>query len=357
MSINSIISGTGAYIPKRIIKNSDFLNSTFYRDNGQKMDKPSEAIVAKLEQISGIRERRYVEDQHDTADLAAFAGHQALADAGLEGNDLDGLIVAHDVGNLLKGEAQAHIIPNLASLVKSRMGITNHRCSALDIIFGCPGWLQGMVLAHQRITCGDAKHIMVIGVEILSRKTDPHDLDSMLFGDGSGATIISAEESDTKRGIINHQTFSHCENGQTSYINMGKSNNEDYEDGLYLKMQGRQVYRYAVTMVPELVRECLQRAGVCLSEVKKFIIHQANEKMIIAMGEKIFEQHDMQGDLEQLIPMTIQTLGNTSVATIPTLLNLIKKGEQGDHKIETGDLVVLASVGAGMHANCMLYRA
>lgn len=357
MSINSIISGTGAYIPKNVIKNTDFLGSTFYRDNGEKMDKPSEAIVAKLEQISGIKERRYVEDHHDTADLAAFAGNQALEDAGLEGNDLDGIIVAHDVGNLVKDEAQAHTIPNLAALVKSRMGITNHRCSALDIMFGCPGWLQGMVLAHHRIACGDAKHIMVIGVDILSRKTDPHDLDTMLFGDGGGATIVSAEESDTKRGIINYQTFSHCENGQTAYINMGKSNNDQYEDGLFLKMQGRQVYRYAVTMVPELVKECLERAGLCLSEVKKFIIHQANEKMIIAMGEKIFEQHGMEGDLEKLIPMTIQNLGNTSVATIPTLLSLMNQGLQGDHKIESGDLVVLASVGAGMHANCMLYRA
>jgi 3-oxoacyl-[acyl-carrier-protein] synthase-3 len=358
MPISSIISGVGSYFPDNVVPNSDFLDNTFYRPSGEKIQKDSQAIVDKLASISGIQQRYYIEDQHDSAEMAAQAGLRAVEDAGLNKEDLDGIIVAHNAGNLTNDTSYTYTIPNLASVVKKRMSIMNPFCSALDIIFGCPGWVEAAILAHQRIAVGDAKHILVIGVEVLSRKIDPHDMDSMLFGDAAGATVISAHEGDDQRGIINYKTFSHCENGEVEYINMGGSYSDDCEtDGLFIKMQGRKVYKYAVTKVPELISLCLKKANLPLADVKKFLLHQANEKMIIAMAEKLFAEHNLDGNLHDLVPMNLQQTGNTSVATIPTLLDQIRRGEKGEHSIKEGDLIVFASVGAGMHANCLLYRA
>lgn len=357
MHINSVISGTGAYLPENVVPNSDFQKNKFYKKKGETLEKDSKAIVKKLEEISGIRERRYIEDHHDTAELAVIAGKRALEDAGFTGEELDGIIVAHDVGNLVHGQQFTYTVPNLAAVVKKRLEIDNYKCSAFDIMFGCPGWLEGVILAHQRIACGQAKHILVIGVEVVSRRMDPHDLDSMLFGDGAGAMIISAQESDEKKGILNYETWSHCTNGEPEYITMGPSYNEDYQDGLYVKMQGKMVYRYAVTVVPDLINSCLEKAKMPLTEVDKFVLHQANEKMLIAMGERIYKHHNIEGDIEKMIPMNLYKTGNTSVATIPTLFDQIVKGQHEGHSINEGDLIVMASVGAGMHANCMLYRA
>lgn len=358
MPINSIISGVGSFFPNKVISNNEFLKNTFYKSNGDKIQKDSKAIVDKLAVISGIQQRHYIEDQHDSAQMGAEAGNRALANAKLDKEELDGIIVAHNAGNLIDKSPYSYTIPNLASVVKKRMQILNPFCSALDIIFGCPGWVEATILAHQRIAAGDAKHILVIGVEVLSRKIDPHDMDSMLFGDAAGATVISAVEEEETRGILNYKTYSHCDNGEVDYINMGTSYNEDCkEDGLFVKMQGRQVYRYAVTKVPELINLCLEKANLPLSDVNKFFLHQANEKMIVAMAEKVFEQHQMEGDLASLVPMNLQQTGNTSVATIPTLLDQVLSGEKKGHSIHKDDLLVFASVGAGMHANCLLYRA
>ncbi len=357
MHINSVISGTGAYLPEKVVPNSHFLKNTFYKEKGVQLEKDSEAIVAKLEQISGIKERRYIEDDHDTVEIATLAGKRAIEDAGLSGEELDGIIVAHDVGNLVNDRTFTCTVPNLAAIVKERLKIENFKCSAFDIMFGCPGWLEGVILAHQRIACGKARHVLVIGVEVVSRRMDPHDLDSMLFGDGAGAMVISKEESEAKKGILNYETWSHCNNGEPNYITMGPSYNEAHEDGLFVKMQGRMVYRYAVSVVPELINHCLEQAKLPLSEVDKFVLHQANEKMLVAMGQRLFEHHGQNGDIAQMIPMNLQKTGNTSVATIPTLYDQILRGEHKGHAIEEGDLVVMASVGAGMHANCVLYRA
>ena len=357
MPTNTIISAVGSYLPKKIMPNSAFENNTFYKKDGEKIEKEGSAVLAKLEQISGIRERRFIEDDHDTVELAALAGTKALEDAGMTGEELDGIIVAHDVGNLVHGTPFANTVPNLAAIVKKRLNISNHKCSAFDIMFGCPGWLEGVILAHQRIQCGMANHILVIGVEVVSRRMDPHDLDSMLFGDGAGATVISADKSSEGRGILYAETWSHCNTDETEYIKLGPSNNEEFRDGLYVKMLGRMVYRYATTKVPDLILTCLDKANLKVADVDKFVLHQANEKMLIVMGQRLFGNDVDPKILEEKIPMTLHTLGNTSVATIPTLLDLMDKGKQGNHKINEGDLVVMASVGAGMHANCVIYRA
>lgn len=355
MESNTLITGTGSYLPEKVVPNKAFHSNIFYRADGEVITKPNAAIVAKLEQISGIRERRYVEDHQDTAQIAAIAGQRAIEDAGLSGEELDGIIVAHDVGNLVPGEAQAHTIPNLAALVKHHLGIQNHRCSAFDLMFGCPGWLEGVIQAHQRMACGNARAVLVIGVEIISRRLDPFDLDSMLFSDGAGAVVLQARQAKDKKGVLVYQTYSHC-NEEVDFLKMGKSYKAPLNGGHYVKMQGRKVYKYALSTIPDLVDECLEKGGFALKEISKFIMHQSNEKMILTIAEKICKRHGLNVPVNQLLPMTVQQFGNSSVATIPTMFDLILKGEMKPHSVQEDDLLIFSSVGAGMHANCMIYR-
>ena len=354
---NSVIIGTGSCLPKRIVPNSDFLQHTFYKKDGQPMQKDTKEITAKLQQISGIKERRYATPDADSVSIATEAGKKALASAQLNGEELDGIIIAHNAGNMVHGESKPHTIPNMASLIKAQLGIRNPNCIAYDVIFGCPGWIEAMTQAHRRIALGEAKNVLVIGVELLSRYVDQHDLDTMLFGDGAGAVILQAQDdTDNNKGIIAYQSYSHC-NKEVDFLKMGKSYKQDAPESLFIKMEGRQVYRYAVTYVPELVNNCLKKAGIPIEKVDHFLFHQANEKMIIAMAEKLFKMNGVKGDIDALVPMSVQFLGNSSVATIPTLMDLIQQNQIPNHKIKEGDLIVMASVGAGMHANCMIYRA
>ena len=356
MSINSVIIGTGSYIPETVVPNDHFLQHTFYKKTGERMVKDTSEITAKLQQISGIKERRYAKPSVDSAYMAAEAGRQALEKAQLSGEDLDAIIVAHNAGNMVDGADKPTAIPNLASLVKRKLGIVTPNCIAYDIVFGCPGWIEGMTQAHRMLAMGDAANIMVIGVEILSRMVDKYDLDTMLFGDGAGATILQAAKKTATKGIIAYQNYSHC-GKEVEYLKMDFSYKKGEKEELFMKMEGKQVYRYAVTYVPELINNCLKKNGIKVAEVDHFLFHQANEKMIIAMSEKLFKMNGLQGDLDKVVPMTVQHLGNTSVATIPTLMDLIYREQIPNHQIKSGDLVVMASVGAGMHANCMIYRA
>jgi 3-oxoacyl-[acyl-carrier-protein] synthase-3 len=195
--------------------------------------------------------------------------------------------------------------------------------------------------------------VLVIGVEVITRILDPHDLDTMLFGDGAGAVILSREENAEKRGILTYKAFSHCD-GELEFLKMGGSYRENGQE-IHPKMQGKKVYRYAVEQLPTLVTDCLEQAGVAIKDVSKFLFHQANEKMIYAIADALFKRHGVRGDLEKLVPLTINYTGNSSVATIPTLLDLILRGQLPPHKIKSGDVVVMASVGAGMHANALVY--
>ena len=355
MPTNALITGTGSILPGKIVPNDAFLENSFYKSNGEPITKPTPDIVNKLRDISGIYERRYIEDHHDSADLGAAASEQAILSADIDRETIDSIIVAHNFGNMVHGDRAHHLVPNLAALVKHRLGIKNPNCTAYDVLYGCPGWLLAVANAHQSIVAGYAKRVLVVGVEVISRILDPHDMDSMLFGDGAGAVIVDAQEGDEKKGILYYQSVSHCEE-EVEYLCMGNSYNESSTLGTTVKMRGKNVYRYAVSEVPKIISECLEKTGLALADIAKILVHQANEKMLIAIGEKLYQRHDLAVDLCERIPMSLQALGNTSVATIPTLLDLILKGEMHDHQINPGDTVAMASVGAGMHANCMVYR-
>ena len=356
-SIYSIITGTGSYIPTRRITNEDFLSKEFYDASGKKLEKSNEEIVKKLEEITTITERRYVTDDLTTSDIAFFAAEEAIKSANINQEELDYIIVAHNFGDVTRDNQMLDIVPSLAARVKQKLKIENPFAVAYDLPFGCPGWLQGVIQADYFIKSGDAKKILVIGADILSRIADPHDMDSMLYSDGAGAAILEAKLSDTPIGILAHKTRSDTYK-HANMLFMGKSYNPDHpsEGKPFLKMNGRKLYQYALETVPQAIKACLDKSSTTLSDIDKVLIHQANGKMDDAILERLFKLYDITEIPENIMPMTISKLGNSSVGTIPTLLNLILKGDLAPHSINSGDLLVYASVGAGMNINSMVYK-
>lgn len=353
--MKTFIAGTGTKLPERRITNSYFLNHVFMDENGVPNPKPQADIIAKLEQITGIKERGYIPEKGDSVPLMVDASLAALADWGLDKNLIDGIIVAHNAGNMLEGRQGFHTVPNMAALLKNRLGITNHECFAYDLLFGCPGWLQGVIQAHQAIQMGDAKHVLVVGLEVASRLLDPHDLDSLILADGCGAAVISGTV-DEQEGIISYATYSHALD-DISCIYLDRSYNKELGAPTLFKMHGKDVYKYATVWVPKVIKKALDKAGMDASEVDMFLFHQANGKMLHAFANNLAQMYGIEGlSFEGKIPTTIEFTGNTSVATIPTMLDLIRKNELGDYKIKPGDTVVFASVGAGMHCNALVYR-
>ena len=356
-TIYSIITGTGSYIPNLQIKNIDFLEYEFYDEKGVRLEKSNQNIIDKFQEITTIEERRYISDDLLTSDIAYFAAIEAIKSAGIDKEELDYIILANNFGDTKAGSHVPDHVPCLAAKVKQKLEIKNPDTVAFDITFGCPGWLQGVINADYFIKSGDAKKILVIGAEVLSRVSDPHDRDSMLYADGAGAVILEAKESETPIGIITHKsrtdTLSHC-----GLLHMGKSDNPDYEktDDLFLKMNGRRLYQYALETVPQTVKACLEKGGISIESVKKVLIHQANGKMDDAILKRLFGLYNIVDIPKNVMPMTISTLGNTSVATLPTLFDLILKDNLDSHQINKNDILVFASVGAGMNINAVVYK-
>ena len=354
--MRSIIVGTGCYIPPHRISNKDFLNNRFLDREGNAFEKSNEEIIKDFERITGIQERRYAPGDLVTSDMAKLAAEDALSSANINRESLDYIIVAHNFGDARVDVRQGGLVPSLASRVKQKLGIKNPRTIPYDLPFGCPGWLQGVIQADYFLRSGDAKRAIVIGAETLSRVLDLHDRDSMLYADGAGATIIEASSSHSNAGILAHHAIADTLN-HTHFLRMGKSYNNEYDGtNVFLKMDGHRVYEYALTTVPKVVQECLGKAGVMLSDVKKVLIHQANEKMDRAILKKLYKLYGQNRVPFDVMPMTISWLGNSSVATLPTLLDLWLKGKIENHSAQSGDTIVFASIGAGMNVNALVYR-
>lgn len=353
----SIITGTGSYIPPVIQSNSDFAKQVFYAEDQAPLTTPSQTVVDKFKQITGIEERRYTTDDLNTSDIGALAARKALEDSGINPEELDQLIVAHNFGNVYKHTIQTDAVPSLAALIKHQLGIRNPGCVAYDILFGCPGWLQGMIQADAFFKAGIAQKALVIGAETLSRVIDMYDRDSMIFSDGAGAAVLEYLPVDEKGpGILGTAVQSHSLD-EVNYINMGHSFYPGSDTHVrYIKMKGRKVYEYAMKYVPLAMKDCLDKNGISISEVKKVFIHQANEKMDDGIIRRLYQLYDMVKPPEYIMPMSIHWLGNSSVATIPTLYDLVRKNEVPHHRLEPGDVVLFASVGAGMNINAVCYR-
>lgn len=356
-SIYSVITGTGSYIPSRVVKNEDFLTNEFFEKDGTRIQKGNQEIIEKLEEISTIAERRYVTDDLVTSDIAFFAAEEAIKSANIDKEDLDFIIVAHNFGDVSPDNQMLDIVPSLAARVKQKLAIKSPNAIAYDLPFGCPGWLQAMIHANYFIKSGDVKKVLVIGAEVLSRVSDPHDRDSMLYSDGAGAVVLEARNSDSPIGILAHKTRSDTLL-HANMLYMGKSYNPDdkTKGNPYMKMNGRKLYQYALETVPQAIKDCLMKSNVDLSDISKVLIHQANGKMDDAILERLYCLYSINEVPDNVMPMTIERLGNSSVATVPTLLDLILKGKFNGHQINQGDYLVFASVGAGMNINALVYK-
>ena len=353
----SVITGTGSYIPPTVQTNADFANHRFYADNDQPLNAPPEEIVEKFRQITGIAERRYIADELNTSDIAAIAASRAVADSGIDPETLDQIIVAHNFGNVIKQTIQTDAVPSLATRVKHVLGIQNPNCVAYDILFGCPGWIQAMIQADAFFKAGMAKKCLLIGAETLSRVIDMYDRDSMIFADGAGACVLECKDlPENGPGILGACAQTHSAD-EAFYIEMGKSYFPDSDPSIrYIKMKGRKVYEYAMTFVPAAMKECLDKSGVGIHELKKVFIHQANEKMDEGIITRLYKLYGIAKPLENVMPMSIHWLGNSSVATVPTLYDLVIKQQLASHQLSAGDIILFASVGAGMNVNAVCYR-
>jgi 3-oxoacyl-[acyl-carrier-protein] synthase-3 len=353
--MRSIIVGTGCHIPSIRVTNEHFLGHEFRGADQKRIPKSNEEILHQFEAITGIRERRYVPDDLVASDIAADAARKAIESSGTSAEDLDYIIVAHNFGDVRAGSLRSDLVPALAARVKAKLEIETPRTVAVDLIFGCPGWLQGIIQADAMIRAGDIKRAMVIGAETLSRISDPHDRDSLIYADGAGATIIEARDGNGCFGFLAHAVRSDTLE-QSQMLYMGHSfNREVFLEALFLKMEGRKLYKYALNTVAGAIKDALDRAGLSLRDVKKVLIHQANGKMDEAILEALYKLYGMEPP-PGVMPMTISWLGNSSVATVPTMLDLIRRGEMEEHTIDPGDVIVFASVGAGMHINAAVYR-
>lgn len=346
------IIGTGSYIPSQIIPNENFLNHNFKNADGSSIDNDNETIIEKFEAITGIKERRYASSNLNASDIGFLAAQKAIEDAEIDKESLDYIIVAHNFGDVKYNHNQSDLLPSLSSRIKHLLKIKNPKCVAYDILFGCPGWVEGVIQANAFIKAGLAKNCLVIGTETLSRVVDAHDRDAMIFSDGAGASIISKTDEDG--GILSHETatFSYDE---VYYLGFGESYKKNNDATRYIKMEGRKIYEFALTEVPKAMKACLDSSGEDIKNVKKIFIHQANEKMDEAILKRFYRLFKTPAP-DHVMPMSIQKLGNSSVATIPTLFDLVKQNQLEDHALNKGDIYIFASVGAGMHINAIVYK-
>jgi 3-oxoacyl-[acyl-carrier-protein] synthase-3 len=354
--IRSFIAATGSCLPEVVRHNADFVAARFFTKDGTRLTQEPTAVLQQFQAITGIAARRYARPDQLASDLGFLAAQQALTSSGLDAETLDYLIVAHNFGDVAPGANRVEQVPSLASRIKARLAIQNPNCVAYDLAFGCPGWVEAVIQANYYLRSGDAKRCLVIGTETLSRVVDPHDRDTLLFSDGSGAVILEGRPS-VDAGILAHhtQTYAHQYAG---LLQMGKSYDPAHQESAdrFMKMEGRKLYEFALLHVPTVIKQALDKAQVPLTRIRKVLIHQANEKMDVAILERLFHLYSEALPDRQLMPMTISWLGNSSVATVPTLLDLLLQGQLPDHQVQPGDHIVLASVGAGMNINAVVYR-
>lgn len=320
MSKTSAILGFGGYVPERIVTN---------RDWEEMVDTTDEWIVTR----TGIRERRFAADDEATADLAEKAARVAMEDAGVEAGDIDEIIVATDTPEVYT--------PDTAAFLQDRLGTRS--IPAYDLGgSGCAGWLQAIDVARARIAL-QPKRILVVGVELISRIISWKERDTcVLFGDGAGAVVMGPEGGSAR--LLDVVSGTDGSRAEILTLSTGGTrhpfNQEAVTSGAYnrLTMHGREVFREAVRRMSDAAREILERIGASLADVALVVPHQANQRIIDAVGKELGVEPDR-------MYSNIASYGNIGSATVPFALWEARR----DGRIRSGDLVVLAAFGAGFH--------
>ncbi len=310
------ITGTGIYVPEKTVTN---------RDLEQIVDTSDEWIYTR----TGMRERRIAADDQATSDLAAEAANAALADAGLCAEDVDLLIVA-----TLSPDMP---FPSTACFVQEKIGAKNAYC--YDLGAACSGSLYAMETAKNQIACGAVNTVLVIGTEKMSSILDWSDRNTcVLFGDGAGAVVLQA--TGAKHGVMNGTFGSDGSLASLLWTPGGGSRNpltvENVDQKLqFLKMEGREVYKHAVTQMTQSVTDVLEQNGMTADQIKMFVAHQANARIIDAIGKRLKVQDRMF--------MNVEKYANTSAAALLIAVDeAVKSGA-----VQTGDYMLLVAFGGG----------
>jgi 3-oxoacyl-[acyl-carrier-protein] synthase-3 len=319
MSTRSVIRSTGAYLPEKILTNAEL----------EKMvDTSDEWIV----QRSGIRERRIASDAETTATMAVAAGKQALERAGFQPKDIDGIIVATTTPD--------NTFPSVAVKVQALLGVPPG--IAFDVQAVCTGFVYALSVADSFIRTGMAKKILVIGAEKMSSIVDWNDRTTcVLFADGAGAVVLEAKEGAKDEGIISSHLYANGEFRDLLYTDGGTCTKGSGK----IVMHGREVFKYAVQYMAEVVQEALDKNKIKASDVDWLVPHQANIRIIEATAKKL----DLSMDK---VVVTVDRHGNTSAASIPLALNEAVT----DGRIKRGDLLLLEAMGGGLTWGAVLAR-
>ena len=322
MTIRAVVKGVGHYLPERIVENSEFEAS---------LDTSDEWIQAR----SGIKRRHFAAEGEKTSDMATNAAQAALADAGLEPDDLDAVIVATSTADFT--------FPSAATSVQSGLNMTSG--FAYDVQAVCAGFVFALSTANAQILSGQAKRVMVIGAESFSRLMDWEDRATcVLFGDGAGAVILQAEQgegSSDDRGILSVDLNSDGRHKGILYVDGGVSTGQTG----YLRMQGKEVFRHAVEKLAQTAEVAMQKAGVSAEDIDWVVPHQANIRIINSTVKKM-------GVAPEKVVKTVQDHGNTSAASIPLALSVAKANGQ----IKDNDLIVTEAIGGGLAWGAIVLR-
>jgi 3-oxoacyl-[acyl-carrier-protein] synthase-3 len=312
----SVVAGTGHYVPERVLTNEDLTRW---------MDTSDEWITAR----TGVKERRLAAEEENSGTMALEASRRALADAGLTAADLDLIIVC-----TVTPEAA---VPSTACLLQHRLGIGASNIPAFDLGAACSGFLYGLATAHAHVQLGHLDHVLLVGVDTLSRLTDYTSRStSILFGDGAGAVVLRRTD-DPGRGVLYTKL---CADGDGHVlINAPGPWGAGTGGGTagFLRMEGPKVYKLAVTRMAEVIEDAVAACGLSVAEVDMLVPHQANRRILESVAHKL----GLGGDR---VFINIDRFGNTSAGSIPIAFDQCRRAG----RIRANDLVVMAAFGAGL---------
>ncbi|MCB9991332.1 MAG: ketoacyl-ACP synthase III [Rhodospirillales bacterium] len=324
MTIRSVIRSTGAYLPERVMTNQD-------------LEKIVDTSDEWITQRSGIRERRIAAEGETTADMAIAAGKAALEHGGLSAADIDGVIVCTSTPN--------HTFPAVAVDVQAALGIAP--CPAFDLQAVCSGFVYGLNVANMFVQSGQCKRLLLIGAEKFSSILDWTDRTTcVLFGDGAGAVVLEADETGQgtldDRGILFSRLYADGRQKGILYTSGGPATTQDSG---YVVMEGKEVFRHAVSNMASIVSEVLEENDLSPDRIDWLIPHQANIRIIEGTAKKLGMGMDK-------VVVTVDRHGNTSAASIPLALNEAVR----DGRIRKGQMVLFEALGAGLTWGAVLAR-
>ncbi len=318
----SVVRGVGGYLPEKVLTNDDL---------SRMVDTDDQWIVER----TGIRKRHIAAEGELTSDLATRAAEKALEAAGLEAADIDLIVLATATPD--------YTFPSTATIVQHKLGITHG--AAFDVHAVCSGFVFALATADNFLVQGQFNRALVIGAETFSRILDWSDRGTcVLFGDGAGAIVLerqTAEEADG-RGVLSSHLRSDGRYRELLYVDGGPSTTQSTG---YLRMIGNQVFKHAVGKISESIREAAERAGIEVDSVDWFVPHQANQRILTAVADKL-------GLAPEKVVSTVADHGNTSAASVPLALSVAVE----DGRVKPGDLVLLEAMGGGLTWGAALLR-